>query len=115
MLQRMTLTCSNWRTVRRGTLVGFTDVTIVELRLILRDVAVHQRSATKRWVSLPCKPSIKNGAIARRPDASPIYTPLLSFANRRVGDGFSKAVVKAIAEAVPGAFGAARNDAGGRA
>ena len=71
MLQRMTLTCSNWRTVRRGTLLGFTDVTIVELRLIVRDVAVHQRSATKLMGITARKPSIKNGALARRPGRQP--------------------------------------------
>ena len=104
MLQKMTLRCSNWRELRRGTLRGFADVMIVDLRLIVRDVAVHQRSVTDRWVSLPCKPSVKNGALSRRADGSPIFTPLLAFADRQIGDDFSSAVVKAIIEAFPRVF-----------
>jgi hypothetical protein len=48
--------------LERNSLNGFATVRIKELRLTIKDVAVHE-SHGKLWAALPSKPQIKDGQL----------------------------------------------------
>jgi len=111
-MSKLTVTCRNFKALRRNTLVGFVTVYIRELRLEIRDVAIHQKGEA-RWAQLPAKPMIdKNGVAIRDSSTGKIqYASILEFDRREVRDAFSRAVIAALLELVPGAFDAEENAA----
>ena len=42
---RLTVTCTEFRPLRRNTLTGFCNVSIPELKLEIKDIAVHGAAA----------------------------------------------------------------------
>jgi hypothetical protein len=78
----------------KGTLVGFAVIYIAELRLVIGDVALHQKGAS-RWAQLPAKPVVRDGKHAvDETTMKPAYTPLLAFESR----AFSAAVWSAVVD-----------------
>ena len=52
---KLTVTCTEFRPLGRNTLTGFCNVSIAELKLEIKDIAVHEK-AGKCWAQLPAKP-----------------------------------------------------------
>jgi hypothetical protein len=100
---KLTITCASWQPCRRNTLVGFASVGISELRLLIRDLAVHEKGS-RRWVGLPARPQIKDGQLVRDQDGKLQYIPVLQFVSREVSDAFSSRVVEAVLAYEPHAF-----------
>src|SRR5215213_476848 len=95
---KLTLVCLDWRSLERGTLLGFASINIKEIRFTLRDVAIHETNG-KRWAQLPAKAQISTD---REPikdaDGKIKYAPLGEFDTRAVADAFSTAVIWAVDE-----------------
>jgi hypothetical protein len=101
---KLTVTCDGFHPLKRNTLQGFVTISIAELRLTIRDVAIHQRGDA-RWVQLPAKPQVKDGALVKDPSTGKIqYTPIMQFDSRAVSDAFSRVVIDALLEFAPAAF-----------
>jgi hypothetical protein len=97
-----TIVCIDFRPCRRNTLLGFATVRISEMRLIVRDIAVHEKGAS-RWAQLPAKPMIKDGAAVFK-DGKAQYATIMEFDDRTTREAFSRAVVSAVLAAAPHAF-----------
>jgi hypothetical protein len=93
------------RPLRRNTLVGFAQVRIVELRMIIADVAVHEK-ANSRWASLPSKPVLDHAGVAQRDAATNKirHVTILEFDSPAVRAVFSTAAIAAVLAAFPDAF-----------
>ena len=87
--------CQDFRPLLRNTLRGFADVRIVQMRLVIRDVAIHQKGAA-RWAQLPAKAQIRDGALVKDAAGKIQYWPMMEFDSRAVSDAFSRAVVVAV-------------------
>jgi hypothetical protein len=103
MTEKFAVTCIDFKSYRKNTLVGFANVRIAELKLEIKDVAVHEKNR-KRWAQLPAKPQIRDGALIRGDDGKVQYVPMMSFASRAVSDAFSAACIKAVIDLCPEAF-----------
>jgi hypothetical protein len=103
--RKHTISCTAFRPLQRNTLLGFATITIAELKLEIKDVAIHEKNG-KRWAQLPSKPQVRDGALVRGDDGKVQYTPIMSFARRAVADAFSAAVIRAVLDRYPEAFGA---------
>jgi hypothetical protein len=102
---KLTIRCREFKPLVRNTLIGFADVHISEMRLVVRDVAVHTKNG-KRWAQLPAKPQIRDGTLVKNEDGKIQYVPIMHFDTREVADAFSAAVINAVLELVPEAFDA---------
>jgi hypothetical protein len=96
------LACTDFKPYRKNTLVGFAQIYIAELRLTIRDVAIHEKG-TSRWAQLPAKPMLKDGSPVFK-DGKAQYSTILEFDSREVRDAFSRAAIVAILAAAPRAF-----------
>jgi len=97
------VSCKSWRRFRKNTLVGFAAIKIHDLRLIVRDVGIHERDG-RCWAQLPAKPVIKDGMPVQDNAGRLAYFPMMEFETRAVADAFSAAVVAAVRETDPEAF-----------
>jgi hypothetical protein len=68
----MQLTCRDFRSLRRNTLLGFAEVTIAELDLTIKDVAIHSKAGS-RWAQPPAKPQVKDGALVKDATTGKIF------------------------------------------
>ena len=94
--------CTGFKPLRKGTLVGFADIVIRELKLTIHDVALHEKGSS-RWASMPSRPWLKDG-VAVRDDAGKIqYSPLFEWETREVSNAFSREVWRALLEFDPDA------------
>jgi hypothetical protein len=85
-------------------LICFCTVIVPEMRLRVIDVTVFQ-SHGKRWCGLPGNPQIdKDGQAPRDDRGKVVYSPVIQFTDRDVGDAFSDRVIEALLEAYPDAF-----------
>lgn len=102
---KLSITCDEFKPFNRNSLRGFAIIRIDEIRMTIRDVAIHQKGDA-RWAQLPSKPMIdKNGAALRDNSTGKIqYVPIMEFDGRDVRDAFSQAVVAAILKREPRAF-----------
>ena len=72
---KLSIEVVGFKRFERGTLVGFADVVIRELRLKVHEVAVHQKNGS-RWASMPSRPWLRDGiagCVYRKPH--PIVMP----------------------------------------
>jgi hypothetical protein len=99
---KVTIVCTDFRPLRKNTLVGFATIHVAELRLTIRDVAIHEKG-TSRWAQLPAKPMLKDGSPVFK-DGKAQYSTILEFDTREVRDAFSHAAIVAILAAAPRAF-----------
>jgi hypothetical protein len=96
---KLTVEVSAFKRFEKGTLHGFCDIVIKELRLKVHEVAVHQLGDA-RWASVPSKPWLKDGMAVRDGDGKQ-YNPLFEFEDRPTRDAFSAAVWRALLEFDP--------------
>jgi hypothetical protein len=100
---KLTVTCGSFHPLVRNTLRGFAEITIAELRLTIRDVAIHQKG-NARWAQLPAKPQVKDGAPVKDATGRVLYVNIMDFDSRAVRDAFSRVVVDAVLSRAPFAF-----------
>jgi hypothetical protein len=100
---KFTITCEGFRPLVRNTLRGFASVTIAELKLTIRDIAVHEKGES-RWAQLPAKPQIRDGELVGDDAGKIQYWPIMEFTSPAVRDAFSARVVEALLEFAPSAF-----------
>jgi hypothetical protein len=91
---KTTIVCDDWRALRRNTLQGFAAITIQELRLSIKDIAIHEKNH-RRWAQLPARPQIKDGKAVTDADGKVQYFPVMAFEGRAIADAFSNAVIAA--------------------
>jgi hypothetical protein len=90
------IVCLDWRPLERNTLRGFARVKVPTWKLVVNDVAVHERDG-KRWAQLPSRPMLdSNRQLILDENGRPKYSRVLEFTERKVADRFSAAVVAAI-------------------
>ena len=82
-MSKMTITCDDWRSLHRNTLLGFATIKIQELHLLIRDVAIHEKDG-RRWAQPPARPQIKDGALVTDAAGKPQYFPIMEFDGRGV-------------------------------
>src|SRR6516225_881950 len=74
-----------------------------ELRLEVREVAVHRKGAARR-AQLPAKPQVRDGALVKDDAGKIQYVHIMDFDSREVRDAFSRACIDAVTRAFPDAF-----------
>jgi hypothetical protein len=101
----MGIVIQKFRPVSKNTLVGFVDVQMTTIRLIIRDIAIHCFDG-RGWISLPANPMVER-------DGTPIinartgkqdYFAFLRFDTRDAHDSFERQVLAALREAHPEVF-----------
>jgi hypothetical protein len=102
-MSKLTITCRGFHPLHRNTLRGFCEIRIEELRLVIRDIAVHEKGSA-RWVQLPARPQTRDGELVHDADGKIQYVHLMNFDSRSVSDAFSAAVIRALLEFAPSAF-----------
>jgi hypothetical protein len=95
--------CESFRPLLKNTLRGFAVIKIPDIRLRVKDVAIHVKNES-RWAALPAKPQIKNGKIVTNDQGKDQYVHILEFTDRTSGDAFSRAVVDAVLKLDPRAL-----------
>jgi len=103
MRPKLTITCRGFYPLHRNTLRGFCEIRINELRLVIRDIAVHEKG-NARWAQLPSRLQIRDGELVHDADGKIQYVHLMNFDSRAVSDAFSAAVIRAVLEFAPAAF-----------
>ena len=102
-MSKLTISCRGFHPLCRNTLRGFCEIHIAELRLTIRDIAIHEKSRA-RWAQLPAKPQMRDGELVHDSNGKVQYFHLMSFDTRAVSDAFSAAVIRALLEFAPAAF-----------
>jgi hypothetical protein len=102
---KLTVICREFKSLRRNTLIGFTEIRVAELRLDVKDIAIHAKGDS-RWAALPAKPMIdRDGTVIRDSATGKIQCAnVFEFADRATRDAFSHAVIAALLELVLDAF-----------
>ncbi len=103
----LTIECEEFKPFLKNTLRGFATIKIAEMRLRIKDVAVHVKNGS-RWAAMPAKPQIKDGAVVTK-EGKAQYQNILEFADRPTSDAFSEAVINAVLRANPRALEASSN------
>jgi hypothetical protein len=94
-----------FRPLSKNTLRGFADVQMTNIRLVVRDIAIHCFD-DRWWISLPAKPMVER-------DGTPIinartgkqdYFAFLRFDTREAHYQFEQQVLAALREAHPEVF-----------
>jgi hypothetical protein len=99
-VSKHTVECLGFKPLARNTLVGFAKVRISELKLVINDVALHQKGDS-RWAALPAKPQIRDGALIKDEHDKIAYLPVLEFESREAAAAFSAAVWRAVEAVAP--------------
>jgi hypothetical protein len=102
-MSKLSVVCTDFKPLRRNTLVGFASVKVPEMRLTIRDIAVHQKGDS-RWAQLPAKPQITRDGQVVTKDGKTQYATILEFDSRAVRDAFSTAVIASLLDRVPDVF-----------
>jgi hypothetical protein len=102
-MTKLSITCADWRPLRKNTLLGFARIRIAELDLTVHDIAIHQKNG-RTWAQLPARPWVKDGAVVTDDAGKVQYSPLLEFGRREVRDAFSQRVVEALLRFAPDAL-----------
>ena len=98
-MSKLTVTCTDFRTLQRNTLLGFATINIAEMKMTISDVAIHEKNGT-RWAQLPSKPMVGRDKTVLTDDNGKVkYAPIFSFDSKDVQYAFSNAVVKAVEDA----------------
>jgi hypothetical protein len=102
-MSKKTVTCADWHELRRNTLQGFATIKIDEMKLVIRDVAIHEKNG-QRWAQLPAKPQVRDGKLVTDAVGKIQYLPIMEFVDRETRDAFSRAVCAAVVAHEPQAF-----------
>jgi hypothetical protein len=107
MTTKLSVQVDAFKPLKSNTLHGFCDVTVAEMHLKIRDLAVHEKN-NSRWVGLPAKPLItRDGQVKRDERNKIVYSAILEFTDRETRDAFSDRVIAALLIRFPDAFGEA--------
>jgi hypothetical protein len=103
-MAKLNITVTDFKPVTRNTtLVGFAIIRIAEMRLSIRDVAIHEKNG-ERWAQLPARPQIDREGVAIRKDGKLQYATLLEWDDTATRGAFSAATIAALLEREPDAF-----------
>ena len=94
----------DWKPVGRNTLLGFCRARLPS-GMILHDVAVHSKNG-KLWATPAGKPRLGRDGLQMM-DATTgklLWTPIVAFETKQVGDRFSAQVIEALRRAFPTAL-----------
>jgi hypothetical protein len=94
-IMKTSIVCASWRPLHKNTLRGFAEIQIRELRLKVKDIAVHQK-ADRCWAQLPARPRIDGGKAVTDAEGGVQYFPIMAFDDRATADAFSGAVIDAV-------------------
>ncbi len=102
---KLTLTCQEFRPFCRNTLYGFAAIHIAEMRMTIRDIAIHQKGDA-RWAQMPAKPQMDKDGVALRDKTTGkiAYVSIIEVDDRATRNAFSQAVVSAVLKFHPTAF-----------
>jgi hypothetical protein len=89
------LTILDFRRLDKNTLVGFATVRIDQIKLVVHDVTLHRRGAS-RWAALPARPFVRDGQQVVGDDGKARYLVTLEWSSRAVAEAFSAAVWAAV-------------------
>jgi hypothetical protein len=103
MSGKLTIQIESFKSLRKGSLLGFVDLVIPQIRLRIKEASVHQ-SHGRRWIGLPAKPQIDREGRVRHDRGKTAYVNILQFTDKTTSDAFSARVVEALLEAFPHAF-----------
>ena len=81
------VTIEKFRAHEKNTLIGFCNVELVDLCMIIKDCTVHQREG-KTWISLPSR-SYQNN------EGEAVWTDVVVFSDKEKRDEFQTAAVSA--------------------
>ena len=95
--------CEEFKPFAKNTLRGFATIKIPDIRLRIKDVALH-RKGESQWAALPAKPQIKDGKAVTNAEGKAQYVHILEFTDRATSDAFSRAVVDAVLKFNPRAL-----------
>jgi hypothetical protein len=95
-----TITCLAVRPFRKNTLVGFASIRIDQMRLVIHDVALHEKGES-RWAQLPAKPQLRDGAAVVDAHGKAQYAVVLELEDRETRDAFARAVWAAVLARYP--------------
>jgi hypothetical protein len=107
-MSKLTISCVDWRPLRKGSLLGFAKVRVVEMDMTFIDVAVHV-SHGKLWAAPPARPWVKDGQVVTDDSHKVQYSAIVEFGRKETRDAFSAAVVDAVRRFDPRALGDAEN------
>jgi hypothetical protein len=104
-MSKLTVICTDFKPLVRNTLRGFATIRIAEMRMVIHDVAIHQKGDA-RWAQLPAKPQInKDGVALRDKTTGKInYSIVIELDDRATRDAFSAAVIAAVLKLAPSVF-----------
>jgi hypothetical protein len=102
---KFSIEIEGFRALKSGSLHGFVDVVINELKLRIIAAPVHE-SHGKRWLGSPARPQVDRDGTVRRDERSGkiLYVPVLQFTDKRYGDAFGERVIANLLAKWPGAF-----------
>jgi len=100
MSGKLSIECLDFRPLQKGTLVGFATIRIAQMRLTIKDIAIHDKEG-RQWAQLPAKPQIDREHRGIVKDGKLQYTTILQFDTKDVADAFSAAVLNAVKTRVP--------------
>jgi hypothetical protein len=92
----------DWKSLTKGTLLGFAKVQFSS-GLVIAEITVH-RSGSRVWASPPARPWIKDDRVVHDERGRAKYQPLISFANHGVQASWSRQVLRALHDAHPEVF-----------
>jgi hypothetical protein len=87
--------CTAFKPLRKGTLIGFADIVIPELKLKIHDVGLYEKGAS-RWASPPGRPWVRDGQLVTDENGKVQYSQIIEFADRGTRDAFLQAVWRAV-------------------
>lgn len=95
--RKLAIECLGFKPLLRNTLRGFATIYVRELRLVINDVAIHQKNAS-RWAALPARPQTRDGRLVTDEAGKILYVPVLEFDSAEVRAAFSRAAIAAVLE-----------------
>ena len=98
-------TATNWKPLRKGSLVGFVSVSMPS-GIIIHEVSILETNG-RFWASPPSKPMIDRHGVAMTDDnGKRRFAPLIEFRDQDTRSRWSDAVIEALRTAEPGALAA---------
>jgi hypothetical protein len=67
-MTKLTVTCRDFKPLHRNSLRGFATIRINEMRLEIRDVAIHEKGES-RWAQLPVSAAVVRAVLEFAPAA----------------------------------------------
>jgi len=98
-MAKLNIEIKDFRPLERGSLVGFATIRIAEMRMVIKDVAIHRREDgdhLTQWAQLPAKPQLNKDRQLVLKDDKVQYVPIMQFDTKEVADAFSAAVLRAL-------------------